>query len=485
MNLSDLPLSEQRKLARHALWRSGELDWLLWPQQKVIYDEIRAMPASAGLCVMLCARQFGKSVLSTLLALEDCIRYPNTTNLIIGPTEKQTRAIVAPRIKLLSKTAPDGLISPTKSESKWVVGSSELYIGGFDSKNATAQRGKTLKNIHIEEIVDADPDQYMTSMRSDLAPAMLHSKNGQMRFFTTLPKIPDHPFIVDTMATAEELGTLHVYTIDDNAALDAEQKEKALRLAGGVNSPDARREYFCELVRDETRMVIPDYNEALHVGEVNYPRAGVAQLTIDLGGVRDKTAGTFGWYDFYNAKYVIRDELVFDSNTPTEKIMDEYRRIMDEHGKHFTRVDICIDAPGQWLVDFCEMHGVRAKMPPKDDWQAAVNQMAVKFLNNNVIIHPKCEFLRKSCRSGVFNKNRTDFDRTTTLGHMDALAALMYHLRTQDTSNPYRAEPESSGQFYTPHHREKYKKRDVVDAVNKTNFVHKYGTARRLGTYKN
>ena len=36
----------------------------------------------------------------------------------------------------------------------------------------------------------------------------------------------------------------------------------------------------------------------------------------------------------------------------------------------------------------------------------------------------------------MFNKNRTDFQRTEELGHCDALACLMYSVRSQDKTLP-------------------------------------------------
>jgi hypothetical protein len=41
---------------------------------------------------------------------------------------------------------------------------------------------------------------------------------------------------------------------------------------------------------------------------------------------------------------------------------------------------------------------------------------------------------------------RTDFERTSALGHCDAIAAIMYGLRTQDKSNPYH-DPELQRQM--------------------------------------
>src|SRR5690606_21319482 len=94
------------------------------------------------------------------------------------------------------------------------------------------------------------------------------------------------------------------------------------------------------------------------------------------------------------------------------------------------------DVPGQLQVDLAEQNYI-INLPQKSDWKASVNAMSVRFSTQKIKIHPRCVFLRKSCRAGMFNKNRTDFERTPELGHCDALAALMYAVRSQDKTNPY------------------------------------------------
>jgi hypothetical protein len=79
--------------------------------------------------------------------------------------------------------------------------------------------------------------------------------------------------------------------------------------------------------------------------------------------------------------------------------------------------------------------------PPKHDWLAGVQSMANLFDMDQIWIHPRCKFLIRSARSGVFNKNRTDFERFEEedgIGHCDALAALAYANRIQERSNPAR-----------------------------------------------
>ncbi len=415
---------------RGYLWRKGDLRHKLWEQQKVIYDTIRNNDLDGTEVVLLCSRQFGKSHLGVLFGVEDCLRYPDSCILIVGPTIQQVREIVAPRLRKIANDAPPGMVTRTKSENKWHIGSSELVLGGFD-QSASAQRGKTVQNIYVEEIVDSHPDDYIEAMRSDLGPALTHSERGKLIFLTTPPKVPDHPFIQDTMVKAEFNGSLFVFTIDDNKELTPQQYQDCINRAGGRHTIDFRREYLCEIVRDPSKIVVPAFNKAEHVRNFPIPTKRNLHVTIDWGGVRDKTVALLHCYDYASDTDLILDERVFDANTATSEIVAELHDMEGE--EEVTRF---ADVPGQLLVDL-NSAGYLTSAPVKDDWKAGINYMNVRFSQHKVNILPKCQFLIASLESGTLNKMKTDFERTSALGHCDALAALMYGLRSRDGSNPY------------------------------------------------
>lgn len=417
---------------RRYFWDSGDLEYKLWDQQKPIHTTIKTLPTTATTVVLLCARQFGKSTTGCILALEDVLTHDNVTVMIVAPEIKHARSIVNPRLRMLTADAPEGLVTFIKSEDRWIVGNSEIILGGFDVKNAGRIRGKTLHKIYIEEIVDSDPDSYRDSLRSDLAPALTHSKHPQMIYLTTLPKIPDHPFILETIPEAQLNGAFFKYTINDNKKLTPEQYAICVRMCGGEDSVEFKREYLCEMVRDQSITVIPHFTKD-HVSTFELPLQSRYFVTIDFGGVRDKTAALLHTYDYFNNKHLIIDERVFDANTNTEEIVGELWRL--EAG--YTIEQRVSDCPGQLLIDLNETHAYQVVMPNKTDWLASVNQMSVLFTMNQIMIHPRCKFLIQSCRSGTFNKHKTDFERTATLGHCDALAALMYAVRAQSKETPY------------------------------------------------
>jgi hypothetical protein len=413
-------------------WRKGLLQWKLWPQQVPIYEGIRSLEGSVETVVILCARQFGKSYLGAIMAVEDALRHPNKCILIMGPTYKQAIEIVAPRIRDIARDAPPGLITRTKSEGKWFVGESEIVVGGFD-QNSSSQRGKTVQNIYIEEIVDSNPDRYIESMRSDLGPALTHSDGGKMIFLTTLPKIPSHPFVVQTIPQARLNNAFYSYTIDDNLALNKQQYEACIRRSGGRDSVDFRREYLNELIRDEHTSICPPFDRTRHVRAVVRPGEGKYTTVVDWGGVRDKTVALVCVYDFERNKLLILAERAFGANTPTSQIVNELKPLESYYGVD----DRVADCPGQLSIDLGRMN-YRIRMPIKQDWVAGMNAMQVAFSLDQIEVDQSCTLLIETLESGQYNKQKTDFARSQALGHCDAAAALLYAWRSVPRENPYQ-----------------------------------------------
>lgn len=419
---------------RDYMWRRGYLRWKLWPQQEPIYDGVRSLPRDIQHAVILCARQFGKSYLGTLLAVEDCLRTPGVSVLVVGPTKDQTTDIVHQSIRALADGAPDGLVRRAKSDSRWHIGSSELVVGGFELNNAARKRGRSLIKIYIEEVVDSDPDQYVDAMRSDLGPALTHAPDAKMIFLTTLPKLTDHPFILETIPQAKLENAFYSYTIDDNKQLTEQQYDACVKRCGGRHTVEFRREYLNEIVRDASSMIVPDFDKDRHVKRVERPEYGRYQVVIDVGGVRDKTVALLCCYDFRRAKLLVVGERVFDANTPTDTWVRgvlELERGMEQPPIRWA------DCPGQLQIDLNTAHKYQVRLPLKDDWEAGINAMQLEFTWDRIEIDESCRLLIASLESGQYNKNRTDFARTSALGHCDALAALMYSCRMIDKTNPY------------------------------------------------
>jgi hypothetical protein len=207
--------------------------------------------------------------------------------------------------------------------------------------------------------------------------------------------------------------------------------EEAIRRCGGEDSDAFQREYMARIIRPKSLVVIPPFDEARHVRHFEWPLAFHAHVTADFGGVRDMTVALLHSYDYEHDLDLIYDERVWPANTPTDVIVRDLKA-----WEHPETASNWADCAGQTAVDVTAL-GYPFQLPQKSDWLATVQAMVVRFSTDRIWIHPRCEFLRKSCRGAIFNKNRTDFERLPELGHCDAIAALMYAIRMQDRSNPY------------------------------------------------
>jgi Terminase large subunit, T4likevirus-type, N-terminal len=457
------------------MWNRGDLEWKLWPQQAGIYQTIKSLPPAIQTVVVLAARQFGKSYLATLMAVEDCLRHPGYTIVIVGPTIKQTVDIVHQAMRQISLDAPPNLISRSKSETRWYIGESELVVGGFDTNTATRQRGKRALKVYVEEVVDSNPDQYIEALRSDLGPMLTHSPEPRMVYVTTPPRIPDHPFLTQTVPEAQLYGAFFKFTIKDNHQLTPAQYDACVRRSGGESTIEFRREYMCEIVRDTSLVVVPEFDISKHVTKLDWPIDCKPQVTIDWGGVRDMTVALLHTYDYLQDCDLVLGERVFPPNTQTEHIIAELRNFegrLQIEGRY-------ADVPGQLQVDL-NGKGYEIRLPVKQDWQAGINYMNARFAMGKVRIDEKCRMLIQTCQSGVFNRTKTDFDRTLALGHCDALAALMYALRSQDRQAPWAR---GRGDIYDaiiPNRQRQTDEAKVAQAINPAFDAATFG----VGIYK-
>ena len=160
---------------------------------------------------------------------------------------------------------------------------------------------------------------------------------------------------------------------------------------------------------------------------------------MDFGGQMDKTVALAVTYDFKNNKMLVVDECVFPINTSTKDIVEDVRQM--EANLDYIPEMRYVDGPGQIHVDLINDFNFTCSKPAKYDWLASVNSLRVAIANNNILISHNCKLLIATCKAGRFNKTRKDFARTESLGHMDAIACLMYANRMLDRStNPYPAD---------------------------------------------
>jgi hypothetical protein len=155
--------------------------------------------------------------------------------------------------------------------------------------------------------------------------------------------------------------------------------------------------------------------------------------------VRDLNVTLFGYYDFNRAKLIVEREHVISGPTMTTPILhkeltaiekelwdgkEPYKRVADNNNPLL-------------LLDLGSIHNMFFHSTSKDELHAMVNNLRVWIASKRIEIDESCKILIDSLKFGIWNESRTEFGRSKTLGHYDALAALMYMVRNIDEhTNP-------------------------------------------------
>lgn len=417
---------------KRELWLRGDLSYKLDAHQLEIAEYLKTTTADEIL--FFCARQFGKSFLNLITAIEFAIRHPNSIVRIAAPTLKQAADIVNDNLNIIIQDAPVGLIARAKSEYRYNFSNgSSLRLGALERANVDSLRGGNAKLIIAEEGGFVSSEDYKYAMSSVIGPQLLRS-GGQLIHVTTPSEEPEHHIHTEILPKCELTNTVIWRNIYDNKALTPEKIAKAMKLCGGEQTEAWQREYLVKIIRSLNLVCVPEWSDE-YVQDFEMPRYATTLTTMDTGGVQDKTVALVLFHDFTTGIDHYIDERAFDSNTDSASYIAEIKEMETEYPQINYRY---ADAPGQLLIDLRTNHDYQAYLPNKDDWQASLNDFRVRVGQGKVKVHPRCKMLIATLRGATFNKARTDFARTKALGHCDALAAALYGNRMLDRArNPY------------------------------------------------
>jgi hypothetical protein len=426
------------------LWIQGELSFKLDELQRRIDDTVRSNYSRTKQICVLSSRQIGKSYWALTFALSYLLRNPGSIVRLLAPTNKKAYEVIEDNLYPIIADCPQGLITGDRSRLRWNFSNgSSLRIGALERQYVDANRSGNAKLVIYEECGFVRGDEFNYARRSVLGPQLIRS-NGHEIFVSSPSEDPEHPLHNEIMPTCDILGTLFRYTVYDSPSLTQSQIDQAAERSGGYESDDFKREYLAQIVRSTTLMVVPKIDERLTFGNWEIPRGFEHRLclTADWGGVRDKTVCLLHWYEPRTDLYFFIDELVYGPNTTTNVIGEDMKRWI----KQYNLKCVFADVPGQLKIDLASMFNLDVQIPPKNDWLSGVNTMAAKFALNKVRVDNKCVFLRKSILGGMFNKTRSDFERSIDLGHMDGCAAAMYAFRTAQLAPDYTFLPDTKQQ---------------------------------------
>lgn len=458
------------------LWARGEA-WrvLLDVGQQAWVQRFEQAPAHSS-TVWKISRQRGKSFAALFGAAEQYAqRTPGAIIRYLGQTGESAESILAPTFAQIFALCPDKSLLPEPYRSTGRIGhemrwdnDATLVWSGTDNETFRRQRGPRTHRLLLDE---SSFYQKLPDVEQALLPS-LQTTGGKTLYLSSPPLSPGHEFESRYQAAYAE-GLSEHDTIYGNPRLSADDvrnliRREAARLGMSeeefLQSTYWLREYLARTVIEETRAALPSWNEERAksiVQAVERPKFFDAYEGGDWG-FGDPHGWTFGYWDFERAMLVVEDEIwLRQANTEqlakavkeketalyglekwegalyglqtvpellaslksTPFLIDAARR--EAPRQPFLRVgddDLLV------LADLHALHGLAVLPTRKDDNALQVNELDILVRNLQIRIHPRCKRLIKECGTVLWNKQRTDWERTSE-GHGDVLKSLVYMLR--------------------------------------------------------
>lgn len=424
-----------RALAKLALWKRNNLRWKLHAGQLVIDAAFRAV--TAKLFVAICARRFGKTYWVAVICVMVARSIPKGRIKVASAFLKDVEEFIVPAFDLVMDDMPDEM-RPKWNESKKKYrfsNGAEIQIVGLD-RNPNAGRGNYCDLYVFEEAAFIKNLKYLYS--SVVVPMTMYRKDARVLMITTPPQSPDHD-IVDFCLKAKREDAYVELDIYKNPMVTPELIEEYKNEC--LTETDWLREYLCQFVTDKTKAILPEmlgYDYRRKPGRPEHYALLHKYVGMDLG-VRDLNVTLFAYYDFQRAKLVVEREHVISGPEMTTPLLhsqlsaiemelwdgkEPYKRVADNNNPLL-------------LLDLGSIHNMFFHSTSKDELHAMVNHLRVWIQQGRIEIDESCKTLIDSLKFGIWNDNRTEFARSKSLGHYDALAALMYMVRNIDeATNP-------------------------------------------------
>lgn len=495
---ADMTPEQQARVA--VAWSRGDLAWKLSPNQRKVYDAIRAshkaFTSSAERWFVLdISRQFGKDFICGLIAIETLFRAAAKKEKgrfpYGAPTREAVRELLVPTLEELFVDCPPGLLPLEMRDGTFrktanaltLTTGQRLVLVGLDV-NPDRMRGPRSLGFAISEAGFVGKLDYV--VEEVCLSQMIRVPGGFGLLNSTPPKTPQHTWSSRWVPDGKRRQTYVHRTILDNDMIDDEQKAGFIAALGGVDAEKCRRELFAEHIPDETLIIVPEWTtvrgkEDGHggytggcVAEFAPPKYRDCYVAMDPG-ISDLCAALFAYYDFERDVLCIEDDFAVPlANTEVvagmiratetrlwrtrwEEVDIEYNGRAATTRKKEWKVFQTEDSVTSWdhgrfsiaprkrvsdvdlrmITDLKQTHGIPFVSTRKDERDAQINNLRIRIQNRQIEIHPRCRNLIAHLDHGIWNDQRTEFARSGKFGHFDALAALVYLNRNID----YRRNP--------------------------------------------
>lgn len=450
--------------ARDAAWRAGQLWWKCHPGQWVLYQQFYSNSHAEQ--VWDVARQWGKTFLLVLLAIEACIRIRGARVPFAAMTGIDIEETIQPMIEdEIFLDAPPGLrivdagTRETGVRCNWTKGRIEfpkpyksvLKLAGCDNHHYRRLRGRRAHRWFVDEGgFIAELERVVDSV---LKPQTT-TTGGRGVIASSPSETPGHHFHHRYLA-AKQRGAAGHFTFWENPRLTIEQKRayveelaaaKRMTVEEFEKTTAWRREGLAEFVLEESRAVLPEMSEALAdkltVAELSTPLWTDWYTIIDLGGSRDPTAIMCGYWDFARKKVRVQAGICLQRPT-TEEIAQETLRLEREvfglrapddqphrhqlpplRGQHYRIMD---DDLGVVRRDLAIKYDLPSAPPLKDDKDAGLMDLRDALIREEIEFDPEGgKEVLAQCQAAIWNKQHTEYERVPGFGHFDLVDDLLY-----------------------------------------------------------
>ena len=451
-----------------AAWQIGELGYRLRNIQKQIRQSINAAFALSIKFYLECCRRTGKSTYGLIWLSEDAIKNPGSMSAFFAPVKEGLKDYILPIIAQTFSDCPDDL-RPQLDASLTLTfpNGSNIVFRGSNNQQHRVRRGNAFRRVFIDE--GRDVDDLDTLLESVVIPS-LFSTDGRVLISSTPADTEDHPLHAIKQQAEREGWYFHctIYDAHKTDPLDFPIDRIEQWKRETTDSVAWQREYEALWVKDPTKIIIPEWNDAQAqtIPHDEFFQFYQKYAALD-SGVRDKTACIFGYYDFKRAALIIEGEFALkDAEVRTDRIAEKVKsterqlgyqlihdrkddryRALQIHEKMYRRV---ADNNNLILVqDLDSLYSLDFFPTRKDELPAMINLCREWAKDGRIIVDPSCIELLGCLRNAVWDKNKKELARSKVYGHFDALMALVYLVRNVDTStNPI---PKFYGKSWATH----------------------------------
>lgn len=447
------------KVDYNYLYKNGLIGcWYLRKSQIPLYELI----LNKRKVVCSCRRRFGKTTAVVIAIIEKCLSQKELRVYYGSPQLNQSRAILSQVLDHIYYYAPETKPKYNSQEGCYVFdnGSKIILFGAKDTSELDKCRGQEADILVLDEYAHFKyRPEYI--LKEVLMP-MLFTTHGKLIISSTPSKDLTHPYFTE-IREAKMNNEFFTHTIEDSVKcgdITEQERDQIIQDCGGVDSESYQREWLCRVVPPISSLIIPEASEgSCFISDTQYTEYKNLlnfqyyhkYMAMDIG-VRDYTCILFFTYIFDKDLILVEDEIVLKNEEVTTKnIASKIKEKINSLWKGSKVYHAVSDNNNLILLrDLMNMEGINFNPIRKDSLLAMVNLARLTFVNKRIKITSSCKYLRDCLLFGLWNEKRDGFLRSDSLGHLDALASLIYGIRIVDTvSNPIPFK-EKENVFYPP-----------------------------------